>query len=199
MKLLQRALVLALFLGCFVFTIQAKWVMSTESTQDIRPAMRSIFQALATVFPLSLNEDTFQEPANRQPIQDGLSALAQSATKLTSHGASITPSFNFLQRSLSRDAQDAADLFENGHYEQARFVFQQLIDNCFLCHSQLPSSDAFGLGQRFLEQIRMNHLSPYEQVRIAVAARQFDTALTACEALFQSEEMPAVQIDLMSF
>ena len=50
-----------------------------------------------------------------------------------------------------------------------------------------------------LEQIQMNHLSPHEQVRIAVAARQFDTALTACEALFQSEETPAVQIDLMAF
>jgi tetratricopeptide (TPR) repeat protein len=173
--------------------------MSAESKKDIRPAMRAIFQALTTVFPLSLNGDTFQEPANRQQIQDALRALAQSATKLTGHGASITPSFNFLQRSLSQDAQDAADLFENGHYEQARFVFQQLIDNCFLCHSQLPSSQSFGLGQHFLEQLEMNHLSPHEQVRIAVAARQFDTALTACEALFQSEETPAVQIDLMAF
>jgi hypothetical protein len=206
-KLLQRALVIALFLGCLVFTIQAKGqvkgqvkgVMSAESKQDIRPAMRSIFQALTTVFPLSLNEDTFQEPANRQQIQDALRALAQSATKLTGHGASMTPSFNFLQRSLSRDAQDVADLFESGQYEQARFVFQQLTDHCFLCHSQLPSSQSFGLGQRFLEQLEMNHLSPHEQVRIAVAARQFDTALTACEALFQSQETPAVQIDLMAF
>ena len=199
MKLLQRALVIALFLGCLIFTMQAKWVMSAEPKQDVRPTMRSIFQALTTVFPLSLNEDTFQEPANRLQIQDGLSALAKSATKLTSHGASITPSFDFLQRSLSRDAQEAANLFENGHYEQARFVFQQLTDHCFLCHSQLPSSQAFGLGQRFLEQLEIRHLSPHEQVRIAVAARQFDTALTACEALFQSQEIPAAQIDLMSF
>lgn len=199
MKLLQRVIVIALFLGCLALTLQAKGVMSAESKPDIRPAMRSIFQALTTVFPLSLNEDTFQEPANRQQIQDALRALAQSATQLTSHGTSITPSFNFLQRSLSRDAQDVANLFESGYYEQARFVFQQLTDNCFLCHSQLPSSESFGLGQRFLEQLEMNHLSPYEQVRIAVAARQFDTALTACEALFQSQETPAVQIDLMAF
>jgi len=195
----QRALVITLLLGCLAFTIQAKWVMSAESQQDIRLAMRSIFQALTTVFPWSLNEDAFQEPTNRQQIQDGLRALAQSATQLTSHAAAITPSFNFLQRSLSRNAQDAANLFESGHYEQARFVFQQLIDNCFLCHSQLPSSQSFGLGERFLEQIEMTHLSPHEQVRIAVAARQFDTALTACEALFQSEELPAVQVDLMAF
>jgi tetratricopeptide (TPR) repeat protein len=195
----HRVLVITLFLGGLIFIIQAKEMMSAEPQPDIRPAMRSIFQALTTVFPLSLNEDTFQEPANRQQIQDGLRALARSARQLTSHGASITPSFKFLQRSLRRDAQEAANLFESGYYEQARFVFQQLTDHCFLCHSQLPSSEAFGLGQHFLEQLQMNHLSPYEQVRIAVAARQFDTALTACEALFQSQETPAVQIDLMAF
>jgi hypothetical protein len=100
---------------------------------------------------------------------------------------------------LSRNAQDAASLFENGHYGQARFVFQQLTDHCFLCHSQLPSSQSFGLGQRFLEQLQMHRLSPHEQVRIAVAVRQFDTALTACEAIFQSQELPAAQIDLMAF
>jgi hypothetical protein len=35
-------------------------------------------------------------------------------------------------------------------------------------------------------------------MRLAVAARQFDTALASCETLFQSSDIPAAQIDLMA-
>jgi hypothetical protein len=36
-------------------------------------------------------------------------------------------------------------------------------------------------------------------VRLAVAARQFDTALATCEALFRAADIPAIEIDLMAF
>jgi hypothetical protein len=78
-------------------------------------------------------------------------------------------------------------------------VFQKLIDTCFLCHSQLPSSETFGLGQHFLEQIQMNHLSPHERSGLRLRRASSIRLLTACEALFQSEETPAAQIDLMAF
>ncbi len=202
MNLCQRARTIALLLSCLVLTIWVTSVISADPKGNLRSTMQSIFQALTTVFPLSLSEETFEEDANRQQIQNSLRTLARHATQLASHGKSIPPSFDFLQRSLSQGAQETLELYEAGYHEEARFVFHQLIDNCFLCHSQLPSSQPFGLGQYFLKELEMGHLpplSPYEQVRIAVATRQFDSALTACETLFRSRSTPAIQIDLMSF
>ncbi len=44
----------------------------------------------------------------------------------------------------------------------------------------------------------VKQLAPHEHMRLAVAARQFDTALASCETLFRSPDLPAVQIDLMA-
>lgn len=165
---------------------------------DLRPTMKAIFQALTTVLPLSLAEETFQDATNRQPIRDALSALSSQAENLPQHGQPAPAGFGFLRRSLSRDAQRTLALFESGDFEASRFALHQLTDNCFLCHSRLPSTRPFPLGQRFLERMPMSELDTHARVRLAVASRQFDTALTTCETLFRSAEIPAAQIDLMA-
>jgi hypothetical protein len=172
----------------------------TDSAQEggLRPTMRAIFQALTAVVPLSLSEKTFQDAANRQRLHDALQALSNHAMQLAQHGQHTPPDFDFLRRSLRDDAQKAFELFASEDFEESRFILQHLTDNCFLCHSRLPSSRAFPLGKRFLERMPMNQLDPHERMRLAVAARQFDTALTSCETLFRSPELPAVQIDLMA-
>jgi hypothetical protein len=164
----------------------------------IRPTMQAIFQALTTIVPLSLSGDTFQDTANRQSLHDALQALSNHATQLTQHGQATPADFDFLRRSLRDEAQNAFELFESEDFEASRFIIHHLTDNCFLCHSRLPSSRPFPLGKRFLEQIPMKDLDPHERMRLAVASRQFDTALSSCEALFRSPEFPAAQIDLMA-
>ncbi len=199
MNLYQRVRIVVFGCICLVITLWAVSVMSADQTDALRPTMQSIFQVLTNILPLSLNEDTFAKAENRPRIQSNLRTLAQRVASLASHGDLVPPSFDFLQRSLSHDAQDAVTLFEAGDYEASRLVFQQLIDNCFLCHSQVPSAESFSLGLAVLELLDMDRLSPHEQVRVAVAARQFDVALTASEMLFQSLAVPAVQIDIMAF
>ena len=66
MKLWQRALVTILSLGCLVLTIQIRSVMSADPKGELRTTMQSIFQALMNVLPLSLDEEAFENPANRQ-------------------------------------------------------------------------------------------------------------------------------------
>jgi hypothetical protein len=161
--------------------------------------MRAIFQALTTALPLSLNVQQFQDEANRQSIHHALRALADNSARLSSHAQDVPARFDFLRQSLNSNAQEALDLFEQGHYEESRFLLQQLTDNCFLCHSRVPSSRPFPLGKHLLDHIPMSQLSPHERVRLAVAARQFDTALTTCEALFRSDDISATEIDLMAF
>ena len=166
-------------------------------TGKLRPMMQSIFQSLTTVLPLSLSAETFQDAANRQRLHDALQALSRHATRLTQHGAQVPADFDFLRGSLRNDAQSAFELFASGDFEESRFVFQHLADNCFLCHSRLPSARPFPLGERFMTQLPMQKLDPHQRIRLAVAARQFDLALSSCESLFDSLDIPAAQVDLM--
>lgn len=174
-------------------------VQTRDVKQDgLRPTMQAIFQALTTVFPLSLSDETFQKPANRQRIHEALQALANSAMQMTQHGQQASTGFDFLRQSLRDDAQKTLELFESDYFEESRFVLQHLTDNCFLCHSRLPSSRSFPLGKRFLEHMPMQQLDPLERMRLSVAARQFDAALASCEALLRSTAYSAAEIDLMA-
>ncbi len=167
-------------------------------SRHLRPTMRAIFQALTSVFPLSLSDETFRDTRNRQRIHDALAALSNHAMDLAQHGQHAPAGFGFLRLSLSRDTQRTLALFKSGDFEASRFVLQQLTDSCFLCHSRLRNARSFPLGKQFLEHMPMTRLDPHERVRLAVAARQFDTALTACEAIFRSTDVPAAQVDLMA-
>ena len=173
---------------------------SEQTAEDgLRSTMRAIFQALTTALPLSLNAEQFQDEANRPAIHQALQALADNAARLSNHAQDVPARFDFLRQSLNSNAQEALDLFEQGHSEESRFLIHQLTDNCFLCHSRVPSSRPFPLGKHLLDHVPMSQLSPHERVRLAVAARQFDTALTTCEALFRSDDISATEIDLMAF
>jgi hypothetical protein len=159
--------------------------------------MQAIFQALTQVFPLILDPQQFEAPAQRQRIQEALRLLAANTSALETHRQDVPLSFDFLRRSLARTAQDAAQRYEQGHYQQARFAFQQLTAQCFACHSRFTHPQPFDLGKRFLTALPLAQLPLRDQVRLAVATRQFDTAIETCETLFRSTTMTAAAIDLL--
>jgi hypothetical protein len=160
-------------------------------------SMRDIFEALSIAFIPSLNEQQFQAPANRQRIRKALGALAEHAAQIESHGQGVVPRFDFLRRSLVRDAQGALQRYERGEYQAAQFILHQLTQNCFACHAKLPSPQPSTLGKPFLETAQIADLSLQERARLAVATRQFDTALETYEALFRSPMLTAGEISLM--
>lgn len=168
------------------------------SKGHIRGAMGDIFQALTTVVPLSLDEEVFKSVEERERIQQALSRLAQRAKALPKHGQGVTLYFDFLRRSLHQDASKALQRFERGEYDAARFTLNRLTDNCFLCHSRLQDPRPFPLGERFLNEMALEKMPLQEQLKLMVAAREFDLALITCETAFRSRAIPAVQIDLMS-
>jgi hypothetical protein len=159
--------------------------------------MHEFFQALISVFPWSLDAQQFQAPAHRQRIHEALRILAQHAEQLGTHGQDVPQSFGFLRRSLARSAQDAAERYAQGQYPQARFLIQGLTENCFACHSRLPNLQPFALGQRFLAATNVASLPVPQRLKLEVATRQFDTALTTCEALLRSPDITAADMWLM--
>jgi hypothetical protein len=184
--------VVGIALGHSARTTQA----SETPKSSLQAGMQQIFQALTTVFPLSLSETTFQAPEHRQTIRTALTTLATQATQLEQHGRGSIPAFDFLRRALISDAQDVLRRFDHGEYEAAQFILHRLTDNCFACHAKLPPPQHSRLGERFMASSQIASLSLQERARLAVATRQFDTALTLYETLFQATITSASDIGL---
>ena len=193
-----RPIALPLFLSILTLVLHGQ-VVAQDSTppQPLQTTMQEFFQALTSVFPWSLDAQQFQAPEHRQRIQAALLALAQHAEQLGTHGQEAPQSFGFLRRSLARSAHDAAERYAQGEYLQARFLLQGLTEHCFACHSRLPNLQPFALGQHFLAATNVTSLPVAQRLKLEVATRQFATALTTCEALLRSAEIPAADIWLM--
>lgn len=158
--------------------------------------MRAIFQALIQVVPWSFDAQQFAAPEHRQRMHDALRLLAENTQLLATHGQDAVPlSFGFLRQTLAHTARDAAQRYDQGQYDPTRFAVQQLTEQCFACHARFANPRPFDLGQRFLAAVPLAQLPLRDRVRLAVATRQFDTALETCEALFRSMLVTSADID----
>ena len=194
----QRPLALAQLLVILTLFVHGQVVAADRAPGgSIQTTMHEFFQALTSVFPWSLDAQHFQAPEHRQRVQAALSLLAKHAEQLETHGQDVPQSFGFLRRSLARSAHDAAGRYAQGQYQQARFLLQGLTENCFACHSRLPNLQPFALGQRFLAETNVASLPAPQRLKLEVATRQFDTALTTCEALLRSPDTTATDMWLM--
>jgi len=157
-------------------------------------AMGQLFRDLSTVFRLTLNEDEFEDPANRDRILTSLNSLSGNADQMATHAESGNPSTDYFVRSLVRDAHEAVMHFRQGQYQGSRFLIDQLVNNCFACHSRLPSDTPFQLGEQFLKDTAVASLAEEDLARLQVTMRQFDAALDTYEMLFASRKIPAATI-----
>jgi hypothetical protein len=156
--------------------------------------MHQLFRDLSCVYRLALSEPSFQDPANRDRILASLDSLSANARRMGEHGADAGPSTGYFSRSLARDANEAVVRFRQGRYEGTRFLVDQLMNNCFACHTRLPSDRPFQLGERFLEETPVESLTAPELARLQVTMRQFEDALSTFKRYFESTTVPAAQI-----
>lgn len=161
---------------------------------NTRAAMGEILEALGVALPLSLSEARLREPEDRAALERAARTLARNAEALEDHGGDRSAGFAFLSGRLAGDARDVVRRLERDRPEEARFLLQQLVDNCVACHSRLPG-DARPLGERLLADLDARELAPAERARLLVATRQFDRALSAYEALFRDPERDPAQFD----
>ena len=191
----QHLRALARWLVILTLVLHGRAVAQDSAPRGQIPStMHAFFQTLTRVFPWSLDAQQFQAPEHRQRIHAALTALAQHADQLDTHGQEVPQSFGFLRRSLARSAHDAAERYAQGQYPQARFLLQRLTENCFACHARLPNLQRFDLGQHFLAATNVESFPVPQRLKLAVATRQFDTALTIGEALLRSADLTAADI-----
>lgn len=169
---------------------------SPQEAAQLRDTMHRVFDSLLVVMPLSLDDERFASPEQRTKIQGALDALAKDAKDVDAHTGRRDAGFGAIAQSLGRDIDDARRHYARGHYPEAQFAISQLTTNCVACHSRLPKARDFPLAQKLTDSPEVKSLEPVEQVRLLVATRQFDAALSLCEKRFADPELRPVELDL---
>ncbi|HEU4928269.1 MAG TPA: hypothetical protein VFU38_00445 [Candidatus Krumholzibacteria bacterium] len=170
---------------------------SSEETEQTgtRASMRGLFVVLSSVYRYSLDADAFADTKNHKEIQSKLEALAKNADQLEAHGGStLDPSFEFMRRSLSRDAHEALEAYTSANYVGARFVLSDITENCVTCHTKLPATRPFEAGKEFLDAINANDFPPTSRAKLQVATRQFADAMKTYEDVLRSERISAADL-----
>lgn len=158
--------------------------------------MGEMFRALALAYKLSLDQANYEDPANRQAIQQALEQLSKNASALDQHTQGWQPSSAVVRRSLVEDSRSALERYQAGQYRASRFSLNLLTENCFGCHSKLPQAKRSVLGKAFVEDPAIRELAPDQQAQLAVVTRQFDKALAIYESMFKSASLKPQEIAL---
>jgi hypothetical protein len=151
---------------------------------EVREAMHVLFAEIRVVLPLSLDDETFADPANRERISRALEGLRAQSLALAEHGRSRDAGFEHQSVSLAEHAGSIARSYERGATRAARYLLHRSLEDCVACHSRLPTAHEFPLGKLLLEDANVGALSARERARIQVVARQFEDALASFESLF---------------
>jgi hypothetical protein len=168
-----------------------------ETMNPTQARMRGVFLTLTTAYKYSLDTEAFEDPSNRTEIRAALQALVANASELESHGGGLDESFDYLRRSLARDAIDALDRFEKQQYVGSRFLLTKLTENCVTCHSKLPDRSDFDLGATFLREAGVADMPPISRVDLEIATRQFERALATYEGVFNDKEQEPQSLALV--
>jgi tetratricopeptide (TPR) repeat protein len=155
--------------------------------------MAGIVAALQTALPAAQDQDAFASPARREEIGAALRELARNASALELHGGDETPGFRFFSRRLADDAGEISKRFHAGSHDEARFLLNQVVDDCAGCHVRLPDLREHAVGVPLTASLEA--APARTRVKLLVATRQFDAALTSYEALFAATESPPSALD----
>ena len=151
-----------------------------------RTSMRGLFVVLSNVYRYSLDATAFADPKNNAEILNMLDALVSNTQQLETHGESLDPSFDFMKKSLVRDAHEARDSFKSANYAGSRFVLSDITENCVTCHTKLPAEQTFEGGKEFLAAIEADKFPPSSRAKLQVATRQFADAAATYEHILQT-------------
>ncbi len=193
---MQRARgALSLGVGLIATAVACKGPTPERPPQATQARMTEIVRALRVALPLALHVEDFRAPENQPALEQALASLERSASALDQHGGSRDVGFAHLSHSLALDAAEIQRRFQSGRREEARFLLTELVDHCVACHSRFPGPTRSALGRRLYEAVDTSRLSPGQRVRMLVATRQFDQALSELEALLEADDEDPRRLD----
>jgi hypothetical protein len=189
----DHGIVLAAMIATILMASLPAGPVSAEVDRGLMKAeMREIFTAIEVLLPLSVDEDGFRSPEQRDRIRAALSKLASRADGVATHGAGKggvkgDRRIEYLGSSLARDTKETLQRFDEGRIEGAQFFLQRLTNFCVACHSRLPDAQDSPLARDFMSDQQLARLPAARRASLQVATRRFDDALTTYESLFASK------------
>ncbi len=166
---------------------------AAEELPNTPARMVGIVSALEIALPYAQDQETFASPAAREELRGALRELSRNASALELHGGDDTPGFRFFARRLSEDATEIAKRFQAGSSDEARFLLNQVVDDCAGCHVRLPDPREHAVGVPLTA--RMQSAPPTARARLLIATRQFDAALETYEKLFAARSTSLSALD----
>jgi hypothetical protein len=167
-----------------------------EEASRLRASMHEVYEAIAGLLPVSLDERRFQSAAEKPKIEAWLTQLAAAAGDVERHTGARDPGFGQISRSLARDVAEIRQRYALGRYSEAQFYVAQLTENCVACHSRLPKARDFPIAAKLTGDPAVKELEPRSRARLFVATRQFDQALALWEARFADRSIAPSELDL---
>ena len=191
----SRRLHWAASLAAAVAVVPSVVVAEAVAGIEPRPTMRRVFEEMKDLVPLALNEATWSAPENREKILAALDRLDGAASALERHGRGREVGFDELARTLGLDLHDARVRYGQDELEEARFFLTASLQNCVACHTRLPSSVDFEMGQALTEHADVKALPARDRAWLYVMVRRFDDALALWERDFADPNVSAAQLD----
>jgi len=197
----RLAIIVSIALALIALTMgqsfRASVFAQSSEKAETKATMRGLYKSLVDAFIFSQNTAAFADPEKREDVLLALRTLSAQANRLEEHSSDLDPSFDYLRRSLARDASAAAQRFEDGEYAKSRFVISKLVENCVACHTRLPSDQDFNLGEEFVQSAGVQSQSAEDMIRLQVATRQFEPALRTYEMIFSSTSILPETIEMI--
>jgi len=146
-----------------------------------RASMAEVVSVLQVALPLALEEESFRAAENRAALSASFERLEVVSAVLETQAPRRDAGFAHYSHSFARDAEEISRRFSDGRVEEARYFVNQLVDHCVGCHSRLPAPASSALGRSLFESAGSEALSLEDRIRLLMATRQFDQALTELE------------------
>jgi hypothetical protein len=182
--------VCTLLLSLLSVNARAESQVPANDQAKTRKIMAEIFTALTTVLPMSMDTKEFTDPKNRDKILTELQKMRDSTESFVNHTKRFDGSYGFTAKAMAGDIRDIYNWYQKGSTSEARYLLQQVTDNCVSCHMKLPDPGHAPRMDTFFKDVSIAKLSAPEKTRLQVALRQFDDALATWEEMFKTWPNP---------
>ena len=99
---------------------------AAEAPEGTQARMTELVEALRIALPLSLDDEAFASPANRDRLEHALRRLRDGSSALADHGQKGDVGFSHLSSTLAHDAMEIHHRFVTGRVDEARFLLGEL-------------------------------------------------------------------------
>lgn len=143
----------------------------------------------------SSSKENFKAPANQKFVAEELNKLSELSKNLPQHDRLEDPIFQMTASQVSLHLQEAAKSYKNQKFDYARRVYQEALDGCSSCHSQVrgKSNIIWSFDETKIKG------SNFEKAEFWYTIRQYDKALKLYEEYVQNykpDTVPIYELDI---